>query len=611
MQHPPPQPAPEPDGHADPLGPGMRLGRYLVGEELGAGSGGMGRVFAAFDEQLQRHVALKVLRDHSGGPLDLHGELTEEARHLAQLQHPNIVAVHEIVKQAGATCLVMDLVDGTALSDVLARAAAQVHARREPGPRRAELLTACIDRPLPQGRSSLLGEGRWFDAAARIMLEVTRALQAAHGAGVLHRDLKPRNVMLRGDGSPVVLDFGLASGRQPGRGGVDGELRGSAAYLAPEQIAARRLGDDPRSDVYQLGLLLYELLTLRTAFGGPQMQATLARILRGEFARPRSLDRGVPFELEAICLRAMELDPARRYRDAAALAADLECFVHADALPIAARGGPAGSLLRNARYALRRRRVVLVSGLALAAGALAGAILFSDPPPEQLTYWSRTEAGHVNLEPLTVAVGDLLGLTLTHTRDCWVYTLSAFGARDPPSRLAPMTMVPLQRADAALPVAAGKADGQAALPPRDSAAGADGPSDTNWGMHLSPGTHYLVCSRVEQAREEVPFEGLWVFVSDTPRADLEAWMHALRDVQLNTGTAAAADGVAFEHAREVFVQARAARLAPPVLRGGEVDPDSIDELAVLEELDAAQVVGTLEWPYDDPRRYKFASQVAP
>jgi hypothetical protein len=192
---------------------------------------------------------------------------------------------------------------------------------------------------------------------------------------VLHRDLKPANVMLQGGGHPVLLDFGLGGRVQPIAGAVTQQLYGTVAYLAPEQIENDRVGNDPRTDVYQMGLVLYEFMTRHRAFPGHDSYRTMTDIRLGRFATPRTIDPEVPPELEDIALQALEYSSVRRYSDAGALREDLERFV-AGALPAAARGRSGRSLRRRVRHFLRRYRIAVLVGLvALATFALSSLLM--------------------------------------------------------------------------------------------------------------------------------------------------------------------------------------------------------------------------------------------
>jgi len=576
-----------------PVRSGVVLGgRFRVEDELGEGRGGMGKVFAAYDVKLERTVALKVLRDHTGGALDAEGRLLQEAIHQARPQHPNILGIHEIVQDSRATYLVMDLVQGVDLSTVIERVRDTL-ALTDVTPRRAELFTEAIGLPAPEGRPSLIGDGRWFDAVARIALEMARCLEAAHGAGVVHRDLKPRNIMLRGDGTPVVLDFGLAFACNDGRTEARGRLMGSAAYLAPEQIRKETLGDDPRSDVYQLGVMLYELLTLQRAFDGRDLSEVLHHITRGEFARPRKLDRGIPFELEAICLRAMELDPERRYQTASELSADLLRFADGSELPHAARGGLLASSLRATRYALRRKWVALASaGVALVLGAGIAA-WFAPTGDERVDFfvYDRT-TGEYDTSPTRVSQGDVVGVMIECDAPRFIYALSVYGEKDPPTWIAPMPSL----------LVGPETD--------EGGSNVELPDDRPiWELRVEAGKHVVNCTEITDVAEDIPFEGLWVFVSEEPAADIEAWMEELEYMNAETDYA----GVPYEKARRAYdllaevTRQRRAQSDPLLDRGHRPSQKNAEELG--RQFEAAAMLGETEWPHEHPRRYDRVLEV--
>jgi len=281
------------------VGPGTLLaGRYALRRELGAG--GTGRVYEADDRQLGARVALKVLADFS--PLDLGPQTAyvREAAALAALARPDIAAVRAFGSEGTLRFLVEDLVEGRSL---------------------AERLSAREAR-LPDAEA-----GAWWRTAAGIARDVASAVQAAHALGILHRGLKPENIMLRADGRAVVLDFGLRAAHDRADGAFVRGLFGNVASLPPELARPGAGGPDPRQDVYQLGLVLYELLTGRRPFAQGGHATLVERISLGDLPRPRALDARVPAALEAVCLRALEVDPQRRQPSMTALREDLHRFL--------------------------------------------------------------------------------------------------------------------------------------------------------------------------------------------------------------------------------------------------------------------------------------------
>ncbi len=271
-----------------------RFGDYELRGELGRG--GMGVVYRAWEPALGRMVALKMVLP---GALPDQAEVERfraEAAAAARLHHPHIVSVHHVGACEGRHYFSMDLIEGPSLAQALAQG------------------------PLP-GRE-----------AARHLAVVARAIHHAHEQGVLHRDLKPGNVLLDRDGRPHVADFGLAKQLRGDKGMTrTGNLLGTPSYMAPEQASGDRdLG--PAVDVYGLGALLYELLTARPPFRGETPLDTLLQVLEIDAAPPRLLNPKVDRDLETICLKCLAKNPADRYASALALAEDLERYLAGESI---------------------------------------------------------------------------------------------------------------------------------------------------------------------------------------------------------------------------------------------------------------------------------------
>ena len=334
-EHEPPGAAP-----ADARPAPAQVGEYRIVAELGRG--GAGVVYAARSQRLDRLVALKLLRAERTEQPEMRERFEIEARSAARLRHPHIVGIHEVGEdQAGHPFLVMELVSGRTLAARL----------REEG-------------ALPPRD------------AARIAEKLARALAYAHGRGVLHRDVKPGNVLLGPEGEPLLTDFGLAKVLEDGASTptVTGQVMGTPAYMSPEQ--ARGETSDARSDVWSLGATLFEMLTARPPFAGPSVAGVLASITGPTpVASPRGLRPELDRDLATVCLRCLEKDLADRYRTAAEVAEDLARWLRDE--PVRAR--PPGALER-ARKWLRRnpvaaRTLLATSAIALSLG-LAGALAF-------------------------------------------------------------------------------------------------------------------------------------------------------------------------------------------------------------------------------------------
>lgn len=300
-------------------------GRYELLSQLGAG--GFGKVWLARDQQLDRMVAVKLFDLLAAEPEDVTLYFQHELKALARLQHPGVVAIHAAGDHGGRPFLVMDLVRGRSLADVVADLARSERAADLP------LLRKAIGLPCPPGVTDLIG-GDYFTTVARITVGILRTLEAAHGAGVLHRDIKPANVMLTGGAQPVVLDFGIASLTDLATGPISERLVGTVNYFAPEQIRTHKIGRSVFTDVYQVGLVLYELLTLRPAFAPQDGYSTIPdRILRGDFVPPCKLVAAIPARLQAICLRAVQHHPEQRFASATAFRQALEQWLQHGTLP--------------------------------------------------------------------------------------------------------------------------------------------------------------------------------------------------------------------------------------------------------------------------------------
>ncbi|MGH2969481.1 MAG: protein kinase domain-containing protein, partial [Solirubrobacteraceae bacterium] len=321
-------------------------GRYRVLDRLG--SGGMADVYCAEDTQLGRRVALKLLYRRFAEDSEFVERFRREASSAAGLQHPNIVGIFDRGEWDGTYYIAMEFLDGQTLKQLV----------REHGAMPPELATD-------------------------ITFQVLRAARFAHKRGVVHRDIKPHNVILDGEGRAKVTDFGIA------RAGASdmtetGSIMGTAQYLSPEQAQGQPVS--PRSDLYSIGVMLYELLTGRVPFDA-ESAVTIALKHVSERPRPPSeLNPAVPPALDAVVLRALEKDPARRFADADEFAAALEAARAAPTVvakemrlePYPMPGEPFAALEDEDRRS-RRWWLWLLALLALAAVAVGAYLLLSPP----------------------------------------------------------------------------------------------------------------------------------------------------------------------------------------------------------------------------------------
>jgi eukaryotic-like serine/threonine-protein kinase len=293
------------------------LGDYEILEELG--SGGMGIVYKARQQKLKKIVALKMIKVGQLASEEEVRRFQAEARAAAKLDHPGIVAVHEVGVDRGQHYYTMDYVAGGSLSSLYR------------------------EQPVAPHR------------AAELVKKLAEAMHYAHSQGVVHRDLKPANVLLTTSGAPRITDFGLAKSLSPGDDSIGftmtepGQVLGTVGYMSPEQAAGKTSLVNTPTDIYSLGAILYALLTSRAPFVGDSPSVTILQVINKEPVSLRALNSSVPRDLETICLKCLEKEQDKRYRTAQLLADDLARFL--DGRPVLAR--PLSSAARTVRWCRR------------------------------------------------------------------------------------------------------------------------------------------------------------------------------------------------------------------------------------------------------------------
>ncbi len=353
-------------------GAGRELGDFTLLEEIGRG--GMGVVYRALQRPLQRVVAVKTLPAGLTLTQRQIDRFQREARAAARLQHPNVVAVLTVGAEQGTHYFAMEYVDGNNLAEELVRL-------------RRDLASEGDDHAhLPSSHAS-----DYFRSVAEVVKQAADGLFSAHQHGIVHRDVKPSNLLLDRWGRVKIVDFGLARDEEQGSLSTTGDLAGTPHYMSPEQARAQRHRVDHRTDVYSLGVVLFELLTLKRPYEGRTSREVINNILQRDPPRIRKLNHRVPRDLDTICVTAMAKDPRERYPDAAALRDDLARFLSHEA--IQARPPAVWTRLRN--HVSRRRSWYVPSAFALAGVGIAWIAIGA---------WSRRREVLAHIQPLREVV---------------------------------------------------------------------------------------------------------------------------------------------------------------------------------------------------------------
>ncbi|MBI3817421.1 MAG: serine/threonine protein kinase [Planctomycetes bacterium] len=303
-----------------------RIGPFEIIERLEPG--GMGELFLAKHPSLPKKIILKTVKD---AVLESSSTAIERLRREANLQgrieHPNICPVIDVFTDAGKVFVVMPFIEGEPLSKRIRRAADKLKSGKPISVAWADITEAKgASTPVEDSQSRRTpSTGGDLRSILRLVETIARAVESAHASGVIHRDLKPGNIMIRPSGEPVVLDFGLALDLQEGGSRLtqQGDQIGTPWYMAPEQVMGERDVQGRATDVYALGVILYELITLMVPYRADKINALYKKIIDGDAVSPRKLNPSIPPDLAAVCLKAIEADPGRRYATALEFAEDL------------------------------------------------------------------------------------------------------------------------------------------------------------------------------------------------------------------------------------------------------------------------------------------------
>ena len=294
-----------------PLVEGGVFGRYVLKREIGRG--GMAIVWLAQDTELQRPVALKILRPGLAFEAKHTDRFRREGLAVAKLRHPNIVQIHDVGEERGYSYLAMEFVEGPSLATVLSAVDKKRYS--------ADELRRAAGSP-----SLAPGAATFEQALAQVLMQVAQALSAAHDKGLVHRDIKPSNILLRGDGTVVVADFGLAMSEGDPALSMTGDVLGTPYYMSPEQAQLAETRVDHRTDIYSLGVTLFEALSGVRPFDGDNVLEVFEAI-KSQLPRSlRSYEKRATKEAAAVVRMAMAHDPDERYESAEALRMDLEAL---------------------------------------------------------------------------------------------------------------------------------------------------------------------------------------------------------------------------------------------------------------------------------------------
>jgi serine/threonine protein kinase len=368
--------------------PGYPLGDFRIIRQIGRG--GMGVVYEAEQLSLGRRVALKVLPFAAAFQPRYLQRFKHEAQAAAHLHHSNIVPVHAVGSERGVHYYAMQYIEGQGLDQVIRdrrRRSANPHTAENPAspgsapaapneraslpatmsPSRSDETVPAVATVVTHTAGTFSGNCGYHRVVAQLGIQAAEALAYAHSEGVIHRDIKPANLLLDAQGRLWITDFGLALFHGDAGLTLTGDLLGTLRYMSPEQALAKPEGVDCRTDIYSLGVTLYELVTLQPAFAGHNREHLLRQIAWEEPTAPRRLDKTIPTELETILLKAMAKEPAQRYESAQELAEDLRRFLENQ--PIRARRPSLAQ--RLTMWTRRHRALVRVAAATLVVASVA------------------------------------------------------------------------------------------------------------------------------------------------------------------------------------------------------------------------------------------------
>ncbi len=562
--------------------PGALLGdRYRIRSILGRG--GMSVVFAAWDQELEREVAIKVFnaQAQAGSAEEWEGIAHGEAAALARLDHPNVVRVHDIRRDKAHTYIVMDRVDGVDLSralDELKRAETEDGADPARRPERLrEFLESSATRGgenAPRPTTDRIDARSWPRTVARILAPVAAGIESAHQLGQVHRDLKPNNVLLRAGADPIVLDFGLSARVRPGSED-SAVLRGTPEYFAPEQARDLKSGSDVRTDVYQLGLVLYEMLSLERAQSREKTEDILrflARVSLGPSERIDALPKSIPLALRAICAKALAPQVTQRYASAGQMAKDLERF--AVGLPnVHAQTSRAHAAWQRTRWLAKQPAfaALVVGGLALGAGAWMRAeaagrkggtalnLVYIDQKAQSVTPIGDSQEG---LNIPGKGTDEFLGVSVESTAPVWIYALGVNGNDKGERGVYPR--IPM--------LVGGKAE------------------RSEWGLRIDSDQPQVVA--VYEFDRKDPEEGVLAIARDERSEVIESWL-----AELDAEVRATKLPIPYERAKASFE-----RIAKTTVRGAvdanasHVDPDALKDVVLRRAASRGESSdGRLKW----------------